>query len=310
MSGHNRDNFCPRCLAMGHHAQAASFTVGMTDFAYIPKIININIGDSITWTNEESVGHDIVSGMEPNAMHSFTIVCPNCKSEVLLSETLTNQVHERLEVDFKQRQALMQQSFAEREQHLSERQAGIEKARLELDTQVAQKLASKRSKLVTTALNEAKLSLGVEMQDLRTRLEERQRELQVAQKTELDLRKRESALQSYAETLDLEVARKLGEERAKIHKLAREAASEEQSLKLAEKEKLISEMQKQIANLKQKADQGPQQLQGEVLELDLEAQLRAAFPHDQIEPVSKGMGGADILQQVRTSTGHKCGTIV
>jgi len=261
------------------------------------------------WQNRHENLKTEIRTMESNA-NSFTVVCPNCKSEVLLTEALTSQVHEHLEADFKERQALMQQSLAEREKQLAERQANIKKAQLELDTQVAQKLASERSRLVTAALNEAKLSLGVEMQDLRTRLEERQRALQDAQKTELALRKRESALQSRAETLELEVVRKLGEERAKIRDQAREAASEEHSLKLAEKEKLISEMQKQIANLKQKADQGSQQLQGEVLELDIEAQLGAAFPHDQFEPVPKGIRGADILHHVRTSTGHKCGTII
>lgn len=243
-------------------------------------------------------------------MNSFTIACPKCKSEIPLSEAVTHQVQEQLESDFKQREAAMQKALGEREKKLVEEQAKIEKARIELDAQVSLKLASERSKLTAAALNDAKLSLGVEMQDLRTRLEERQKELQEAKKTELDLRKRESALQTRAETLELEVARKLAEERGKIREQAREAASDEQKLKLAEKDKLISDMQNQIATLKQKADQGSQQLQGEVLELDLEAQLRAEFPHDEIDPVSKGMKGGDILHRVRTNTGQECGTII
>jgi hypothetical protein len=243
-------------------------------------------------------------------MNSFTILCPNCKSEIPLSEAVTHQVHEQLEAGFKQRQAALQKSLAEREKALAKQQTTIDQARLDLDNQVAQKIAAERSKLSATALAEAKLNLGVEMQDLRDRLAERQKQLQEAQKTELQLRNRESALQSRAEALELEVARKLNDERAKIRDQAREAASEEHGLKLAEKDKLISEMQKQISSLKQKADQGSQQLQGEVLELDLEAQLRAAFPHDLIEPVSKGVKGADILHRVRTNTGQECGSIV
>jgi hypothetical protein len=243
-------------------------------------------------------------------MNSFTIVCPNCKAQIPLSEAVTHQVHEQLEADFKQRQALCQKSLAEREEQLAQQQANIEKARLELDTHVAAKVAAERSKIAVAALAEAKLSLSVETQDLRDRLAERQKQLQAAQKTELDLRKREIALQSRAEALELEVARKLDEERGKIRDQAHAAASEEQSLKLAEKDKLISDMQKQIANLKHKADQGSQQLQGKVLELDLEAQLRSAFPHDHIEPVPNGMKGADLLHRVRTSAGHPCGTIV
>jgi hypothetical protein len=243
-------------------------------------------------------------------MNSFTIVCPQCKSEIPLSEAVTHQVHEQLEADFAQRQSLLKKSIEERENQVARQQAEIEKARLEVDTKVAEKIAAERSKLLAAALAEAKLSLDVEMQDLRNRLAERQSQLQEARKTELELRNRESALQSRADALELEVARKLTEERAKIRDEARQVALDEQSLKMADKDKLIGEMQKQIASLNQKIDHGSQQRQGEVLELDLEAQLRAAFPHDQIEPVPKGIRGADILHHVRTAAGQECGTII
>jgi hypothetical protein len=245
-----------------------------------------------------------------SAMNSFTIVCPNCKSEIPLSEAVTHQVHEQLAGDFRQREQLLQKSLAERERQIADQQTQIENDRRHLDAEVAQKFAAERSKFAAAALEEAKLSLGLELQDLQQRLNERQKQLQEAQKSELELRKRESALQTRSETLELEMARKLDDERTKIRDQARDAASQEQLLKLAEKDKLISEMQKQISHLKQKADQGSQQLQGEVLEVDLEKQLRAAFPFDDVEPVLKGVRGADVLQHVRTSTGRDCGTII
>src|SRR6266403_1835673 len=62
-------------------------------------------------------------------------------------------------------------------------------------------------------------------------------------------------------------------------------------------------MQKTIEELKRKAEQGSQQLQGEVLELQLESLLAAKFPHDRIEPVPKGEHGGDILQRVVLPTG-------
>ena len=69
-------------------------------------------------------------------------------------------------------------------------------------------------------------------------------------------------------------------------------------------------MQRQIEELRRKAEQGSQQLQGEVQELELEATLRARFPHDTIEPVPKGEFGGDILQRVVGPTGQPCGTIL
>jgi hypothetical protein len=62
--------------------------------------------------------------------------------------------------------------------------------------------------------------------------------------------------------------------------------------------------------LRRKLQQGSQQTQGEVLELELEEQIRATFPFDQIDPVPKGMNGADVIQRVHNKNGHCCGTIV
>ena len=59
-----------------------------------------------------------------------------------------------------------------------------------------------------------------------------------------------------------------------------------------------------------KADQGSQQLQGEVLELELENTLRSKFPRDIIEPVPKGEHGGDILHRVIGTSGQLCGTIL
>ena len=86
--------------------------------------------------------------------------------------------------------------------------------------------------------------------------------------------------------------------------------SEEHRLKDMEKEKKISDMLKTIEELKRKGEQGSMQTQGEVLELDLEALLRSRFPTDEIEPVPKGIRGADILQRVHNRSGQLCGTII
>ena len=48
---------------------------------------------------------------------------------------------------------------------------------------------------------------------------------------------------------------------------ARKEAEDELKLKVAEKEQTISSMQKQIEEFRRKAEQGSQQLQGEVQEL-------------------------------------------
>jgi hypothetical protein len=69
-------------------------------------------------------------------------------------------------------------------------------------------------------------------------------------------------------------------------------------------------MQKKIEELKHRAEQGSQQLQGEVQELELEELLRSKFPFDDIEPVPKGEFGGDVVQRVIGANGQHSGTIL
>jgi hypothetical protein len=77
-----------------------------------------------------------------------------------------------------------------------------------------------------------------------------------------------------------------------------------------EKEEQIASMTRQIEELKRRAEQGSQQLQGEVLELELETLLRHEFPLDVIEPVAKGQLGADVVQRVNTREISGAGSIL
>jgi hypothetical protein len=85
----------------------------------------------------------------------------------------------------------------------------------------------------------------------------------------------------------------------KVSEDASKKADEEQRLKIKEKDLQLDEIRKVNEDLKRKLEQGSQQRQGEVLELDLEEQLRAKFTNDEFVPVPKGVEGADIWQKVR-----------
>ncbi len=148
------------------------------------------------------------------------------------------------------------------------------------------------------------------MKDLQEELGEKDKKLIESQKAELDLRKERRKLEEDKKTFELEMTRKLDTERERIQEDSLKKVAEEYRLKDMEKEKLVSDMRKQIEELKRKAEQGSQQTQGEVLELDLEEILKSNFPLDQIEPVPKGIKGADILQKINNQAGRHCGTII
>src|SRR5271163_485032 len=88
--------------------------------------------------------------------------------------------------------------------------------------------------------------------------------------------------------LDLTVESRVQAGLTAVRDKAKQETEAALSLRVREKEEQIASMQRQIEDLKRKAEQGSQQLQGEVQELALEALLRQRFTRDLIEPIPKG----------------------
>jgi plastocyanin len=80
--------FAVVCLHFGQRAESATFSVIMTNFTYLPKTININQGDTITWVNRDAAGHDAVSGA--NKVPSGVWESPMLANGASWSFTFTN----------------------------------------------------------------------------------------------------------------------------------------------------------------------------------------------------------------------------
>jgi hypothetical protein len=110
--------------------------------------------------------------------------------------------------------------------------------------------------------------------------------------------------------MDLTIEKKVQESLTGVRDKAKQEAEEGLKLKVLEKEEQITSMQRQIEELRRRAEQGSQQLQGEAQEADLESMLRAKFPRDIIDPVPKGEFGGDVLHRVMGPLDQPCGTIL
>jgi hypothetical protein len=221
-----------------------------------------------------------------------TIVCPNCKTEIKLTESLAAPLLEATRRDFEQR---MKQK----------------------DTDLAVKLKEEGAKIAADEARKAKLALATELEqrtravaELENALKENNAKLAEAQKAQTDLIRKQRELDTKLREADLSVEKRIQEGLNATREQARKEVEGELKLKVAEKEQTISSMQKQIEELKRKAEQGSQQLQGEVQELELEGLLAAKFLHDTIEPVPKGEHGGDVIQRVVGPLGQACGTIL
>jgi hypothetical protein len=178
------------------------------------------------------------------------------------------------------------------------------------EEQLAKKMQAEREKIAGEATARARQSQAAELADLQLRLTEKEAKLQNAQKIELDLLKQKRELEEKKQAFELEAARTLDQEREKIKAAVLRMADEAHRLQLAEKDKQLSDAKQQADDLKRKLEQGSQQMQGEVLELELERLLRQTFPHDQILPVAKGVHGGDVVHRVMTPTLQHCGSIL
>ena len=250
-----------------------------------------------------------------------TITCPNCKTEIKLNESLAAPLIESTRKQFELQLAQKDSDIADREQAMRDKEKQLVEAKKNLDEQVTDKveaqLKSDRTRIAADEAKKAKLAAANDLEqktrevtDLQEALQKNNTKLAEAQKAQAELIKKERELDDAKRELDLTVQKRVQDGLNETREQAKREAEDGMKLKLQEKDLAMQSMQKKIEELKQKAEQGSQQLQGEVQELELENMLRAKFPFDSIEPVPKGEFGGDALQRVVSSGGQQSGTIL
>ena len=250
-----------------------------------------------------------------------TIACPNCKTEIRLTESLAAPLIAATRQQFEQQLAQKDGEIAQREQGVREKEKQLAVAKHTLDEQVAEQvgaqLKSERSRVIAEESRRAKQATAAELEgksrelaELHEVLKIRDEKLAEAQKAQAELIKKQRELDDAKRELELTVAKRIQEGLAEVRSQAKREAEDGLKLKVMEKDQTIASMQQKIEELKQKAEQGSQQLQGEVQELELEALLRAKFPFDSIEPVAKGEFGGDVVQRVVSPSGQQSGAIL
>lgn len=250
-----------------------------------------------------------------------TIICPNCKTEIKLTESLAAPLIAATRQQFEQQLAQKDNDIAKREQAIRDKEKQLVEEKHKLDDQVADQVAAQlkaeRARIIVEESKKAKLASAAELEnkvrelgDLQEVLKARDEKLAEAQKAQVELIKKQRELDDAKRELDLTVEKRVQEGLDATRLKAKKEAEDEQRLKVMEKEQTIAAMQKQIEDLKRRAEQGSQQLQGEVQELELENLLRTKFPFDSIDPVPKGEYGGDVLHRVVGAGGQTGGTIL
>jgi hypothetical protein len=207
-----------------------------------------------------------------------SILCPNCHTSIDIDQALAQQIDQQME-----------------------KQLADQKQKLKLE--LWQKAQEEARKKIQESSEKA-------LSELQERLREQEARAKNAESAELEMRKRQRQVEEKEKQLELQLERELDVRLKKAQDLFAKTETERFSLKEKEYQKQIDDMKSLVDEARRKASTVSQQLQGEVMELQLEKLLHEAFPTDSIEEVKKGQNGADILHTVRNGFGKSVGIIV
>jgi len=247
-------------------------------------------------------------------MANTTITCPSCGNEFEPNSVIREQIQAELRTQMKDWQLKKEEEYKSKETSLQKQLSAKEE-------EVSKRIAEEKKKLQTDLEQSIRKTLSADyenqMKMLQQSVTDNEEKLKEARRKELDFMQKEQQLKRKEEELELNVQKKVIEEREKlsieIRKIEQQKIQQIEhdfKLRLAEKEKQLEDQKKLAEEMKRKAEQGSMQLQGEVQELMLENILQTTFPHDRIIPVGKGARGADCIQTVCNPFGNECGKII
>ena len=250
-------------------------------------------------------------------MTDATIQCPNCKSEFKLTDQLAAPIVEAAKARYRDHLNSERAKIAEREAKVKTELLQLARDREAVDQLVEGRLEQERSRIAEDEARKARTKLDHELKarsseiaTLNETLKERDLKLAEANQAQAELLREKRALADAQAALELTVEKRVQDGLATVKQAAKREVEEALQLTVRDRDRQIDGMRRQIEDLKRKAEQGSQQHQGEVLELELEDALRQAFPTDLFEPVGKGENGGDVLQRVVNSRGVVVGTIL
>ena len=251
-------------------------------------------------------------------MSGTIIICPNCKKAIEISDAIQHQIEdELLRAKTEQTETLRKEMNALAEKRIEQ---AVQSAVTEAQHEAELRLARERQN-ATLELEKAKQTTELEVvkakQATELEIERLRRDSDNSKESEKQLREQlKSLLEELSkankarEDAELSARKELLNKEKLIREEATQRASDDFNTKIREQEETINKLREQLTTAKQVAEQGSQQLQGEILELDIEQDLRNSFPLDTITEVKKGERGSDIRQIVNEQYFQNCGLIL
>jgi hypothetical protein len=245
---------------------------------------------------------------------STEVKCPGCGHTFPIEEAMTEEYKKELREQMVSFTKKKEEEYQRRLEEFSNRE---QQQRQEFDKILQQEKQALQQSLEENLRKSIAQDFENKLQFLETANKDNEEKLKLARQQELEFLKREQLLKTKEEELEIQLQRKLQEQRNELSEQIRKQEHEKNTLKETEFQLKVRELEKQLDDqkklaeeMKRKAEQGSMQLQGEVQELILEELLKSNFPFDVISEVGKGVRGADCIQTVRNQFGQECGRII
>ncbi len=240
--------------------------------------------------------------------------CPGCGHQFEATTAMREEVEREANIKATEWQKKKNEEFKQKENALLKQ---LQQAEEEATRKIEREKKIFQEKLETSLRKTIAGDYENQLSILKESCSETEEKLKNARKKELDYLQKEQALKTKEAELEIEIQQRLIDERNRLSVEIRQVEEQrinqmqlEFQLKLAEKEKQLDDQKRLAEEMRRKAEQGSMQLQGEVQELLLEEILRNSFVFDRIEPVGKGVRGADCIQVVCNNFGQECGKII
>jgi hypothetical protein len=231
-------------------------------------------------------------------MKQVTIKCPECNHEFSPDQSLKHQLDH-----------MMKDERIKLQEEIKQKEEDLKKKELSISELVQVELEKERNTLQKQVAEKARLEVDAELTLLKAELDEKQQKLNKAKELELENERIKREASERETNLRLDMEKEMNEKSSVLEKQIIEREADRNQMKLAERDKNLNDLKKQLEDARRKAEQGSVQSQGEIQEVVLEEQLKNVFRFDSIHEVPKGTNGADVLQTVRTQFGKECGMI-
>lgn len=228
---------------------------------------------------------------------NLQLKCPNCLTTFSPTDAIWNELKSSIEGDLNNELNRQRQAITEEKENVQRLTFELNAEKQKLDELVNVKLKDRESFLRNQITEQLNAEKAEELQLLEESLAKKTKQLadQNKLKREMLLLQQEAEERETAIVLKYEQRLKASLDEAKAE------SSESHQLELGVKEKIISDLKQQLDQAKKKVDSYSGQLIGESAELQLEFMLKTLFPMDNVIEVSKGVRGADVIQEIMIS---------